>query len=577
MQLLNRIATSMLVLMALVASAIGSRDCHAAEPTRRLDLGNGIALDLILVKAGSFEQGSPDDEVGRNSDESPRRTVTISRDYYLAKFPITRGQFAQFVAASGYRTESEKGTSGGFGFDGEKLVQNRRFTWRNPGFEQTDEHPVTIVTFDDALAMVRWLSRTTGYEFSLPTEAQWEYACRAGTATPYYSGLTAEDAAAIAWHKANAGNGTRPVGQLQANAWGFQDMLGNVFEWCQDWYGPYPAGDATDPLQQNSNLSDKPRRVLRGGSWLREAKIARSAARYRNDKGSRNADNGFRVAAVATDSPAVQAPPRTPRNTPERQPNNTEPEPAPRDDVNVPPRFDDRADSDDIFDSHADFERGPQSDPPSRSNWGLWAALGVLLVGGVGMLFAWLIYKSRAMDSSDEFAAIANRGTELREFNPDFAQDESRATSRFDPDRFSAAGDLPRATPLEPQARVVVDGFWIDDLNSAGLVVSYRYTADQQIHEGRFTTEPGQTSRFIYTGATPSRISITVEGSPASGTVVGGERLPDQGGSTTVSDVGPIILFDDNDPDAPRQTTRPFQPSRDAPDRPSFTGFPSAY
>jgi formylglycine-generating enzyme required for sulfatase activity len=285
--------------LCLVLGLVGA--ATAQEKFRSVDLGGGATLELVLVPKGQFQQGSPATEPRRGDDETGHG-VKLTCDFYLGRFPVTCAQFEIFVNETHYRTEAEKGASGGFGWNGTALEQSSRYTWREPGFAQSGDHPVTIVTYNDALAFCDWLTRKSGRSFTLPTEAQWEYACRAGGTNAWANGNDLARAGEVAWFKPLAQNQTHPVDSRPPNAWGLY-MGGNVYEWCRDWYGPYPTGPVTDPEQTNSTLSDKPRRVVRGGCWLREGQHSRAAARYRSHPGSRNADTGFRVLCYADPTP----------------------------------------------------------------------------------------------------------------------------------------------------------------------------------------------------------------------------------------------------------------------------------
>jgi len=269
-------------LIPMLALACLAAWCADDEKQSKLDLGGGVTLELALIPAGSFKQGSPAEEKGRNADET-QREVTISQEFFIGKTPVTVGQFARFVEETRHVTDAESGPSGGFGIENGKLAQKKEYTWRNPGFKQLDTHPVTIVTYADALAFCVWLSKKTQREITLPTEAQFEYAARGGTATRFYNGDNDSALDEIAWYKKNSDAATHPVASKKPNAFGLFDMSGNVYQWCLD---VYKNGDEAEGTL---------RRALRGGSFLRDAKNCRSAARYRNDPKSRNADNGFRI------------------------------------------------------------------------------------------------------------------------------------------------------------------------------------------------------------------------------------------------------------------------------------------
>jgi formylglycine-generating enzyme required for sulfatase activity len=445
--MLIRFAPTLLALTLAVTMA------PAAEPTLTVDLGGGVSMELILIRKGTFTQGSPADEPGRGADET-RRQVTLTRDFYMGKFPVTRGQFARFLRATNYRTEAEVGSSGGFGWGGTSLVQRKEFTWRNPGFVQEDDHPVTLVTYKDARSFLDWLARQGHGSFELPTEAQWEYACRAGTITPYYNGRTEQDARAIAWFKVNAGKGTMPVGRKKANAFGLYDMSGNVFEWCRDWYGPYAPGPVTDPEDTRTDRSDQPRRVLRGGSWLREASHCRSAARYRNTPGSRNADNGFRVVLLVTEQPnqampEAGGPGRAGAAVPLAQPGEP-----------------------------IGGQAGPIAESVPAPRMFLTALLCFAVPCGLVFLVAILI------------VVLLSRRRKFEDRSP------VRTPGR-------------RPTPAAIRPRLVDDGFWLDAPHLIpGSVVRYRYRAGGRVQTDQFTVAPGPRGQFVYTGVAPLDVEV---------------------------------------------------------------------
>ena len=165
-------------------------------------------------------------------------------------------------------------SSGGFGLVGDKLEQRPEFNWKNPGYPVTDQHPVTIVTVADTIAFNEWLSKKAGRTIQLPSESQWEFACRAGTGSRFYSGDDDSNLDAIGWSKQNA-TSPMPVGQKQPNAFGLYDMSGNVYQWCGDFYGPYGSDDATDP-QVRTAPSGQPARVV-----LRDRKSTRLNSSHR--------------------------------------------------------------------------------------------------------------------------------------------------------------------------------------------------------------------------------------------------------------------------------------------------------
>jgi len=278
-----------------------------------LDLGGGVKMDFVRIPKGKFQMGSPKGEEGHSDDED-QHEVEITRDYYLAKYHVTRGQFRAFVTADGYKTEAETDGKGSYGWnpDKETFEQNKDYNWKNVGFAQTDEHPVLCVSWNDAEAFCKWLSKKTGKAVRLPHEAEWEYACRAGSTTRFYCGDDQETLARVGnvadgtakkkfkdWSWAIAAEDgyvfTAPAGKFAANRFGLHDMHGNAWQWCADWYGPYSDLQRENPLRIES-VKDKEYRVLRGGSWFGTPLYCRAASRGGSAPSYRNGYYGFRVA-----------------------------------------------------------------------------------------------------------------------------------------------------------------------------------------------------------------------------------------------------------------------------------------
>jgi formylglycine-generating enzyme required for sulfatase activity len=256
------------------------------------------------------------------SDEAPAHTVRITQPFYMGATEVTVGQFRQFVAQSGYVPESIADGTGGYGYnpqyDASKSKRgdafegrDMRYSWQNPGFAQTDTHPVVNVTWGDAQAMAAWLSKKDGRNYHLPTEAQWEYAARGGTTTRYHCGddpqcllkvaNTFDASAKPFWPQfaANALGGddgypfTAPVASFAPNGFGLYDMHGNAWEWTQDWYGEDYY--AMSPVDDPKGPDDGQVYVRRGGSWHTWSLYARSTYRNWNTPQTRYTLVGMRL------------------------------------------------------------------------------------------------------------------------------------------------------------------------------------------------------------------------------------------------------------------------------------------
>ena len=328
---------------------LGSISVSAEETT------NSIGMRLVKLSAGTFEIGMLEEHQLKLKHkfsayqreihdylETPSFPVRLTNDFFIGEREVTVQKFRQFIAATGYVTDAERaGQAWVFNPEADEPLDRfsirRGADWEQPGFPQTDEHPVTCVSWNDATAFCRWLSQKENLSYRLPTEAEWEYACRAGVRSPYCGGDSPDDvytygnvadAALYAKHPQDVirqrvvslepgqGDGhvfTAPVGSFSPNAWGLFDMHGNVWEWCQDKYSdriykemnqlaikrgsrsepepiPDPQGPDTTPQHEHGDW-----RSMRGGSWYTGPLQSRSSVRAFAGASDAFSYIGFRV------------------------------------------------------------------------------------------------------------------------------------------------------------------------------------------------------------------------------------------------------------------------------------------
>jgi len=265
--------------MTITVSGFGSDSALASRPDR--EWSNAAAerarrvipdlnLELVWIPPGSFVMGSSP-EVAQHKAETPQVAVTITKGFWLGRTEVTQAQY-------------------------EAVMKVNPSTFKDVG----PDAPVERVSWMDAMAFCGKLNERElaadrlpeGFKYTLPTEAQWEYACRAGTTDEY-----AGDPQSMSWYDENSGGKTHPVATKQPNAWGLYDMSGNVLEWCSDWYGDYPRGKVIDPIGPESGYF----RMARGGSWRVAMHVGRSASRAGGSAGRLDYTIGFRVALRAVE------------------------------------------------------------------------------------------------------------------------------------------------------------------------------------------------------------------------------------------------------------------------------------
>jgi len=224
--------------------------------------GDGLMHPMVWIPAGSFTMGSPTTEPGRQEDEGPEHRVTFDTGFWIGKYELTQGEWE---AIMGFNISSDQGVG--------------------------PNYPVNNATWDDA----QWFISELGGTYRLPSEAEWEYACRAGSSSRYHWGADPgnEIIPVYAWFTGNSHSTAHPVGSKSANAWGLHDMAGNVYEWCEDWYHPDYSGAPSNGVAWLTPVGEN--RVSRGGSWLYFAESCRSANRTGKNTDASLNDDGFRL------------------------------------------------------------------------------------------------------------------------------------------------------------------------------------------------------------------------------------------------------------------------------------------
>jgi len=267
-----------------------------------------VCPEMVVIPPGSFMMGSPPSEENRGDDEGPVHQVNIAYSFAVGVHEVTRGEYSHFVSATGYQPGPCQVLDQG------EMKDKPGSGWQQPGFPQSDSHPVVCVSWDGAHAYIRWLSRKTGESYRLLSESEWEYAARAGTTTARYWGESESGQCRYAngadmtakrqydkWTVVSCEDGfaqTSPAAHYEANAFGLYDVLGNVWEWTQDcWNDNYQGAPNDGGAWQSGDCS---RRVLRGGSWYVAPGDLRSAYRSGVTAGLRLNVSGFRVARTLT-------------------------------------------------------------------------------------------------------------------------------------------------------------------------------------------------------------------------------------------------------------------------------------
>jgi len=262
---------------AAIAPTVPPPDASAIKElmtTDQLALGdpvvNSVGIVLVPIPAGEFQMGSPESKPDRFDNET-QHLVKITKPYYLSAYEVTQEQYNKVIG-------------------------------ENPSDSKGENKPVVWLDWKDAVEFCQKLSEQEGVEYRLPTEAEWEYACRAGTTTAYSFDDDDSQLDKYAWYDGNSGNETHAVGQKEPNAWGLYDMHGNVFEWCQDFYGPY-SNETQKVVCDPEGPASGENRVLRGGAFVSLPVLVRSASRDIYLPGYRYGYGGFRLARTYNLSP----------------------------------------------------------------------------------------------------------------------------------------------------------------------------------------------------------------------------------------------------------------------------------